>query len=47
MFGKKKGKTQEQAKTVCEICGLDCRDSSSLDRHMEWAHRDQKTAPKP
>ena len=38
MFGKKKIKTPEENKAVCQECGLDCRDKSSLERHINWAH---------
>jgi uncharacterized C2H2 Zn-finger protein len=38
MFGKKKIKTPEEKKVVCQECGLDCRDKSSLERHINWAH---------
>ena len=46
MFGKKKPKTVEEHKAICEICGLDCRDKDSLQRHLEWAHKEQKTTAK-
>ena len=39
MFGKKKIKTSEEKKAVCQECGLDCRDKSSLERHIAWAHK--------
>jgi hypothetical protein len=42
MFGKKK-KLEEKG-AVCQKCGLDCGDKSSLDRHADWAHKDRKTA---
>lgn len=38
MFGKKKTKTLEDKKAVCQECGLDCRDKLSLERHINWAH---------
>jgi hypothetical protein len=41
MFGKKK--KPEEKGGVCQTCGLDCRDKSSLARHVEWAHRDKKS----
>jgi len=44
MFGKKKPKIQEERKAVCEICGVDCRDKVLLTRHIDWAHREQKTS---
>ncbi len=46
MFGKKKIKTLEEKKSVCQICGLDCRDKLSLERHIDWAHKDQKNPVK-
>ena len=36
MFGKKK--KSEANGAVCQICGLDCHDKSSLARHIDWAH---------
>jgi hypothetical protein len=41
MFGKKK-KILEEKKVVCQICGLDCQDKLSLERHIDWAHQKQK-----
>jgi hypothetical protein len=46
MFGKKKTNTPEEKKAVCQICGLDCRDKLSLERHLDWAHREQRTPVK-
>jgi hypothetical protein len=46
MFGKKKTNIQEGMKAVCQICGLDCRDKSSLERHVDWAHKEQRTTSK-
>jgi hypothetical protein len=42
MFGKKKMKTPEEQNSICPICGLDCRDKLSLERHIDWVHKDQK-----
>jgi hypothetical protein len=42
MFGSKKTKGQPVKKAVCELCGLDCQDKESLQRHLDWAHKDQK-----
>jgi hypothetical protein len=42
----KKKKTAEANKSVCHICGLDCGDKSSLERHLDWAHKDQKSPEK-
>jgi hypothetical protein len=36
MFGKKK--KPEEKGAVCQTCGLDCRDKSSLHRHIDWVH---------
>jgi hypothetical protein len=47
MFGKKKPKTIEEKKAVCATCGLDCRDKSSLERHIDWAHASQTIPVKP
>ena len=51
MFGKKKTNTPikipEETNSVCQICGLDCRDKLSLQRHIDWAHKEQKTPSKP
>jgi len=38
----KKRKMAEANKSVCHICGLDCRDKSSLERHLDWAHKTRK-----
>ncbi len=46
MFGKKKEKVPEEKKAVCPICGYDCGDKSSLERHIDWAHKDQKNSTK-
>jgi hypothetical protein len=46
MFGKKKIKTLEEKKSVCQICGLDCQDKLSLERHIDWAHKEQKNPVK-
>jgi hypothetical protein len=43
MFGKKKVKTPEEKKAVCQICGLDCYDKLTLERHVDWAHKEQKS----
>jgi hypothetical protein len=42
----KKKKMPEANKSVCHICGLDCGDKSSLERHLDWAHKDQKNPEK-
>ncbi len=41
-FGKKKSPEQAKPKSVCQYCGLDCGDKMSLERHLDWAHKDQK-----
>jgi uncharacterized membrane protein YvbJ len=43
MFGKKK--PQEKG-AVCQQCGLDCGDKSSLARHIDWAHQAGKSLAK-
>ncbi len=46
MFSKKKMKTAEEKKYLCQIGGLDCRDKLSLDRHVDWAHKEQSSPVK-
>jgi len=47
MFDKKTKKNAEDKSNVCQICGLDCRDKVSLERHVDWAHKAQKNSVKP
>jgi hypothetical protein len=43
LFGKKKVQTTvESVSFKCPVCGLDCLNKESLDRHVEWQHKDQK-----
>jgi tRNA(Leu) C34 or U34 (ribose-2'-O)-methylase TrmL len=46
MADKKKTKGAEENKFVCKHCGLDCHDKVKLERHLDWAHKDQKNAVK-
>jgi hypothetical protein len=46
MFGNKKSKVPRPKEAICEFCGLDCHDKDSLERHLDWVHKDQKSAPK-
>jgi len=46
MSDKKKIKVSEENKYICQSCGLDCRDKVSLERHLDWAHKDQKSVVK-
>ena len=46
MSDKKKTKGSEENKFICQNCGLDCRDKVSLERHLDWAHKDPKNAIK-
>jgi hypothetical protein len=46
LFGKKKPKTAEEKNVICQICGLDCRDKFSLERHVDWAHKEQRSPVK-
>jgi hypothetical protein len=46
MSDKKKIKGAEENKFICQNCGLDCRDKVSLERHLDWAHKDPKNAVK-
>jgi hypothetical protein len=47
MFSKKKIKELEKKEsTVCQYCGLNCYNQSSLERHLEWAHKEQKVTVK-
>jgi len=39
----KKKKMLEANKSVCHICGLDCRDKTSLERHIDWVTKTRKT----
>jgi hypothetical protein len=45
MFNKKKIQI-EQKKAVCQVCGLDCGDKSSLERHIDWVHATAKNPVK-
>jgi hypothetical protein len=47
MFGSKKTKVVQDRKVICEHCGLDCQDKESLQRHLDWAHRDLNAPVKP
>jgi hypothetical protein len=38
MFGKKKPVTSQTMEFHCVVCGIDCHDSDSLNRHMRWSH---------
>lgn len=42
MFGKKKVNNSLPKDYRCAACGLDCRDGTSLERHMNWAHPGDK-----
>jgi hypothetical protein len=44
MFGKKKAKKPEEKGVVCQMCGLNCGDKFSLDRHIDWVHTVGKRA---
>jgi hypothetical protein len=45
---KKDDKREARAKEgICHICGYDCHDKESLQRHLEWAHKNAGTAVKP
>ena len=46
MFGKKNIKKPQGNEVVCQMCGLDCRDKGSLERHMDWAHAVAKSPVK-
>jgi len=46
IFGKKKVKKPEGNEAVGQTCGLDCRDKSSLERYMGWAHAVAKSPVK-
>ena len=43
---KKKNKAAEEKNFVCQNCGLDCFDRVSLERHIDWAHQDNKNPVK-
>jgi len=53
MFGKKKTMPLRNENFQCQVpgCGVNCLDRETLERHMNWAHRDlvasekQKEAP--
>ncbi len=45
MFNKKV-KAQANRTAICSMCGLECLDKDSLDRHVDWAHREQQAAAK-
>ena len=43
---KKKINEAEENKFICQNCRLDCHDKVSLERHLDWAHKDPKNAVK-
>jgi hypothetical protein len=36
-----------QKEGICPICGDNCQDKESLQRHLDWAHKDKKDGLKP
>jgi len=39
----KQDKKDTKAKEgVCPYCGYDCRDKESLERHVDWSHKEKK-----
>lgn len=42
MFGKKKPQITPPKDFHCAVCGVDCSDQISLDRHIGWAHQGKK-----
>jgi hypothetical protein len=46
VLGKKKIKAAEKKGALCQTCDWDFHDKISLDRHIDWAHRAQKSTVK-
>jgi len=38
-MSKEEKRLAKSGEGVCPVCGYDCRDKESLQRHMDWAHR--------
>jgi hypothetical protein len=43
MFGKKKNVMVQAGAFRCGVCGIDCSDLSSFERHVSWAHSGTQT----
>lgn len=42
-MGKKEDIKEAKLKEgICPICSYDCRTKEDLQRHIEWAHKEQK-----
>lgn len=46
MFWKKKGKSAAEKEIKCNVCGVECFDQNSLERHLEWVHKEVKIPAK-
>ena len=46
MFWKKKEKPTANNGIKCNVCGVECFDQHSLERHMDWVHKEAKIAAK-
>ena len=46
MFWKKKENQGANKEIKCTICGVECFDQNSLERHLEWVHKEAKTLAK-
>ena len=41
-MSKKDKKEARQKEGICPYCNYDCHDKDSLQRHIEWAHKEVK-----
>lgn len=42
-MGKKDDKREaKHNEGICPVCGYDCHDKDSLQRHIDWAHKEEK-----